>query len=73
VVGHAGPSWFILHPSAFIFIKRHAKINEDSKPKPTPRRHIRVGFNSDLDFSDIECLWRHKPVQEEASFESAFR
>ena len=50
-------SSFILPPSSFT--ERHAKINEDSKLKPIARRHIRAGFNSHFDFSDIECLRRH--------------
>jgi hypothetical protein len=62
VNGNLATPDFILSPSAFILIERHAKINEAGRLKPIACRHIRGGFNSDFDFPHIECLRRHKSV-----------
>jgi hypothetical protein len=43
-------SSIIRHPSSLDL--RHAKINKDSQPKSTARRHIRAGLNSNLDCFD---------------------
>ena len=55
-------SSFILHPSS---LKRHAKINKNSKPKPIARRHIRAGFDSHPDLSDLNASGDINPFKKD--------